>query len=273
MNIIPARYTEVLYNYMHNDEAKAKILQAMSTYPLYERKSQEEHIPSYIPTRDELNNAILNYYMYREIGFETFGRFLHELKTTMEEIMPYYNQMYFSTDQDYDLLYNVDYTRELTRQREDKNKDITEASQTSEGTTNTSSESNSEGSESGSVSSNNKNVISKTPQGSLTITAQNIENVPYADEVTWHKDSSSESTSSSTDTTTSGETTSSNSMTGNTETNGTRNENESTLERVKGNYGQMSYQSLLEKYRDLIINVTQMIINDPRVAELFMLVY
>ena len=75
---------------MHNDEAKSKILQAMSTYPLYERKSEQEHIPSYIPTREELNNAILNYYMYREIGFETFGRFLHELKTTMEEIMPYY---------------------------------------------------------------------------------------------------------------------------------------------------------------------------------------
>ncbi len=273
MNIIPARYTEVLYNYMHNDEAKAKIMEAMSTYPLYERKSQEEHIPSYIPTRNELNNAILNYYMYREIGFETFGRFLHELKTTMEEIMPYYNQMYFSTDQDYDLLYNVDYTRELTRQREDKNKDITEASQTSEGTTNTSSESNSEGSTSATVNTNNKNVESATPQGQISITAQNIDSVSYADNVKWNKDSSSESGTNSTETTSSGETTQSNTMNGNTETNGTRNENESTLERVKGNYGQMSYQNLLEKYRELIINVTQMIINDPRVAELFMLVY
>lgn len=273
MNIIPARYTEVLYNYMHNDEAKAKILQAMSTYPLYERKSQEEHIPSYIPTRNELNNAILNYYMYREIGFETFGRFLHELKTTMEEIMPYYNQMYFSTDQDYDLLYNADYTRELTRQREDKNKDITEASQTSEGTTNTSSESTSEGSTSATVNTNNKNVESATPQGQISITAQNIDSVSYADNVKWNKDSSSESGSNSAETTSSGETTQSNTINGNTEINGTRNENESTLERVKGNYGQMSYQSLLEKYRELIINVTQMIINDPRIAELFMLVY
>lgn len=273
MNIIPARYTEVLYNYMHNDEAKAKILQAMSTYPLYERKSQEEHIPSYIPTRNELNNAILNYYMYREIGFETFGRFLHELKTTMEEIMPYYNQMYFSTDQDYDLLYNVDYTREITRQREDKNKDITEASQSSEGTTNTSSESNSEGSTSATVNTNNKNVESATPQGQISITAQNIDSVSYADNVKWNKDSSSESGSNSAETTSSGETTQSNTINGNTEINGTRNENESTVERVKGNYGQMSYQSLLEKYRELIINVTQMIINDPRIAELFMLVY
>ena len=130
MNIIPARYTEVLVNLLNNDEAKAKIMEAMSTYPMYQRKSTEEHIPCYIPTREELNNAILNYYMYREIGFETFGRFLHELKTTMEEIMPYYNQLYFSTDQDYDLLYNVDYTRNITREREDTNTDTSEASQT-----------------------------------------------------------------------------------------------------------------------------------------------
>ena len=79
MNIIPAKYTEVLVNLLNNPEAKSKIDQAMSTYPLYQRKSVEEYIPSYIPTREELNNKILNYYRYREIGQETFGRFLFEL--------------------------------------------------------------------------------------------------------------------------------------------------------------------------------------------------
>lgn len=265
MNIIPARYTEVLYNYMQNDEAKAKIMEAMSTYPMYQRKSTEEHIPCYIPTREQLNNAILNYYMYREIGFETFGRFLHELKTTMEEIMPYYNQLYFSTDQDYDLLYNVDYTREITREREDTNKDTSEASQTTE----SNSTNSTEGSTSATVNSNNKNVNSKTPQGELSITAQNIDNIPYADNVGWNKDISSESGTNESESSTN----STGSTTGTSETNGTRNENESTLERVKGNYGQMSYQTLLQQYRDLITNVTQMIINDPRVVELFMLVY
>lgn len=257
MDIIPARYTEVLVNYMNNDTAKAKIMEAMSYYPLYQRKSTEEHIPCYIPTREELNNAILNYYMYREIGFETFGRFLFELKTTLNEIMPYYNQLFFSTDQDYDILYNVDYTREITRQREDTNHDTSEGTQTTQGTdsSNTSS----------TVNSYNKHVNSQTPQGQISITAQNIDNVNYADDVKWNKDTS-------TDTGTSSGTTSSSSSS-NGELNGQRNENESTLEKVKGNYGQMSYQSLLEKYRELIINVTQQIINDPRIAELFMLVY
>lgn len=265
MNIIPARYTEVLVNLLNNDEAKAKIMEAMSTYPIYERKSTEEHIPSYIPTREELNNAILNYYMYREIGFETFGRFLHELKTTMEEIMPYYNQLYFSTDQDYDLLYNVDYTREITREREDTNTDTSEATQTSESETT----SNTEGSTTATVNSNNKNVNSKTPQSEISITAQNIDSVSYADNVSWNKDISNESGTNESESTTN----TTGSTTGTSETNGQRNENESTLERVKGNYGMMSYQSLLKAYRELIINVTQQIINDPRVAELFMLVY
>ena len=265
MNIIPARYTEVLYNYLQNDEAKAKIMESMSTYPMYQRKSEQEHIPSYIPTREELNNAILNYYMYREIGFETFGRFLHELKTTMEEIMPYYNQLYFSTDQDYDLLYNVDYTREITREREDTNKDTSEATQTSE----TNSNATDETTTTAHVDNYNKNVNSKTPQGQLTITAKNINNVDYADEVSWNHDDNTDTATSNGE----NETHTTGSTTGTSETNGTRNENESTFERVKGNYGQISYQSLLKAYRELITNVTQQIINDPRVAELFMLVY
>ena len=249
MNIIPARYTEVLVNYMNNTEAKAKIMEAMSKYPLYQRKSLEKHIPCYIPTREELNKAILDYYMYREIGFETFGRFLFELETALNEIMPYYNQLYFSTDQDYDLLYNVDYTREITREKEDNSESTQSSSGTDSNTTNST------------VNSYNKNVKSATPQGQLSITAQNINNVSYADNVSWNHDNS-------TDIATSNGTTSATS-----ESNGTLNENESTLEKVKGNYGQMSYQSLLEKYRELVINVTQQIINDPRIAELFMLVY
>lgn len=249
MNIIPARYTEVLVNLLNDPTAKSKIDEAMSTYPIYVGKSLQNHIPSYIPTREQLNNAILNYYRYREIGFETFGRFLFELETALNEIMPYYNQLFFSTDQDYDILYNVDYTREITREKEDNSEGSQSATTSDSSTTNST------------INAYNKKVNSQTPQGQISITAQNIDNVSYADEVTWNHDNS-------TDTANSNGTTSATS-----ESNGTLNENESTLERVKGNYGQMSYQSLLRAYRDLIINVTQQIINDPRIAELFMLVY
>ena len=74
--IIPARYTEVLDNLLRNEDANNAIVQAMSTYPLYQTDPNKvkQYGTSYrIPTREELNTKILNYYRYREIGQETFG--------------------------------------------------------------------------------------------------------------------------------------------------------------------------------------------------------
>ena len=249
MNIIPAHYTEVLINLLNNPLAKEKIDTAMSTYPLYQSKSKEEYIPTYIPTREELNNKILNYYKYREIGFETFGRFLDELETALVEIMPRYNQLYFSADQDFNVTYNVDYKRTIDRNKEGTNNLETTSSATD--TSNTSS----------SINSYSKDVESQTPQGQLNITAQNINSVDYADKVNWNSNQSSDSATS----------TGNSSTTGNSS--GDNTEQESTIETTKGNFGVVSAQDLILKYRQTILNIDQMIINDPRIQELFMLVY
>ena len=249
MNIIPAHYTEVLINLLNNPIAKQEIDVAMSSYPLYQSKSKEEYIPTYIPTRQELNNKILNYYKYREIGFETFGRFLDELETALLEIMPKYNQLYFSADQDFNVTYNVDYKRTIDRNKEGSN-NLETTSQASD-STNTSA----------SVNSYSKNINSKTPQGDLDITAQNINNVSYADEVNWNQNQSTDTANSSGSSSTSGNSTSDNT------------EQESTVETTKGNFGVVSAQDLILKYRQTILNIDQMIINDPRIQELFMLIY
>ena len=94
---VHAKYTVVLKTLLDNKEAKEKIEKALSSYPIYTATSKNEYIPNIIPTRSELNEKILNYYKYREIGFETFGRFVDELEIAMKEIMPYYNQLYEST--------------------------------------------------------------------------------------------------------------------------------------------------------------------------------
>lgn len=249
MNIIPAHYTEVLINLLNNPKAKQEIDVAMSSYPLYQSKSKEEYIPTYIPTRQELNNKILNYYKYREIGFETFGRFLDELETALIEIMPRYNQLYFSADQDFNVTYNVDYKRTIDRNKEGSN-NLETTSQATD-TSNTSS----------SINNYSKNINSKTPQGDLDITAQNINNVSYADEVNWNQNQSSDSATSTGNSSTSGNSTSDNT------------EQESTIETTKGNFGVVSAQDLILKYRQTILNIDQMIINDLRIQELFMLVY
>lgn len=44
--------------------------------------------------RERLQKKIEDHYRFRQIGFETVGRFKHYLKTRMCEIMPYYVQVY-----------------------------------------------------------------------------------------------------------------------------------------------------------------------------------
>ena len=242
LNSITARYTEVLYNIINSENGSVALNKAMSTYPLYVSTSQREYgQPNIIPTREQLNNKILNYYKYREIGFETVGRFLDELETSLNEIMPYYNQLFYSADQDFNMIYNVDYKRTIDRDRDN--------------TSNTTATSNTTTSES--TTSNNKTVSSDTPQSNISTANTDIDNVEYANNISWNKDTGSGSGTSN----------------GSATTSGTGNETESTVETTKGNFGVVSAQDLIKKYREIIINIEQQIINDPRITELFMLVY
>lgn len=244
--MIPAKYTEVIYNLVNNPQTKSKIDEAMSSYPLYQSNNQHIYrIPNIVPTREELNKKILNYYMYREIGFETVGRFLQELEISLNEIMPYYNQLFYSADQDFNIIYNVDYQRTINRDlagNTSTESSVTDSTETSTETT-----------------SNSKHVSSDTPQNQLSITNKQIDSVDYANQVDWNKDDATSSGSSSGESNSSGT--------------GTNREIESTLETTKGNFGVVSAQDLIKKYREIIINIEQQIINDPRIVELFMLVY
>ena len=238
--IIPARYTEVLDNLLRNEQAKADIDEAMSSYPLYETDESivREYGTAYaVPTREELNNKILNYYRFREIGQETFGRWLFELKTALDEIMPKYNQLFYSADQDFNPIYNVDYKKSVV------------------GSENSTSNTTSTGTDSSTNEEYSKSVNSRTPQTELSIGNTGIDNIEYADDASWGKST--------------GGTTGTNTTTGNTSSNGSN----SVVETTKGNFGVTSAQDLIKKYREVIINIEQEIINDPRIVELFMLIY
>lgn len=238
--LIPARYTEVLDNLLRNEDAKDAIEQAMSTYPLYETNPNLTKVygTAYkVPTRKELNDKILNFYRFREIGQETFGRWLFELETALNEIMPKYNQLFYSADQDFNPIYNVDYKKTIM------------------GEQNANTNSTSTGNDSSTNEEFTKSVNAKTPQDLLNISNTGIDSVNYADDASWGKAS--------------GSTTGTNTTTGNTSSNGSN----STIETTKGNFGVTSAQDLIIKYRDTIINIEQQIINDPRIKELFMLIY
>lgn len=255
------RYTVTLESILMDPEANKKVMEALSTYPLYVKKSKEEYIPSIVPTRDELNAKILNHYMFDEIGSETVGQFLFRLKTAMNEIMPYYNQLFFSADQDYNIIYNVDYVKTM-----EKN-----ASESSQSTSNSSSESSSQSETDSSQNlngeNNSKNVNSKTPQSILNISTENIDSIPYASEATWNRDKNKSSSTGNSDTT--------QQATGSATTSGSgsRSANEGVTETIKGNFGVVSAQDLVQKYRDIIINIEEQIIEDPKIQNCFMLVY
>ena len=238
--IIPAQYTEVLDNLLRNDDARNAIDTAMSEYPLYE--TDESLTRTYgtaykVPTRSELNEKILNHYRYQEIGQETFGRWLFELKTALNEIMPYYNQLFYSADQDFNPIYNVDYRKTIM------------------GSQNATSNTTSTGNDSTTNEEFTKSVNSKTPQDLLALDNTDIDSVNYADNADWGKAS--------------GTTTGTNTTTGNASSNGST----SSIETTKGNFGVVSAQDLILKYRETIINIEQQIINDPRIKELFMLIF
>lgn len=121
---------------------------------------------------------ILKHYYLREICSETVGIWKLWLNTRLEEILPYYNQLYKSALLEFNPLYDVNITRTHNRtidENKTENGTITETStdkntgsgtrdNTASGTNNNSGTSN----VSDSGSSNSKDLYSDTPQGALT---------------------------------------------------------------------------------------------------------
>lgn len=61
--------------------------------------------------RTVLETKILKHYYTREIGVETVGLWLFRLETKLNEIMPYYNQLYKSATLNFNPFYDTDYSR------------------------------------------------------------------------------------------------------------------------------------------------------------------
>ena len=114
--------------------------------------------------RDTLNNNILNHYYENEIGFETAPLFRFYLNQKLNEIMPYYNELYKVQKKLVDenlLLNNVNLTEQLT------GSNTTETSSTSQS------------------SNNGKNLFQDTPQGQISQT--DIDNQTWATNLTLNK--------------------------------------------------------------------------------------
>lgn len=200
--------------------------------------------------REQLNNKIIQHYYFREIGFETEALFKNRLNQKMNEIMPYYNQMYESSKLKIDPLSTIDLEEVFSRK----------SKTTGEGTSSTSGTGN---------NTNNFNSTDTTDYGKISkfsdiaqaqTTPNEILNDKYLTSATvddgQDKNTNTGTNTSQTESTTSGTSTDE------------RNLDEDTTLTRKGNNGSASESELLNMYRETFLNIDMMIIDD--LDELFL---
>lgn len=280
--MIYGRYSTVLKNLMDNEQTAAALNKALSSYPLYEPKNPSLY--SIIPTREEINTKLLNHYKYREIGFETVGRFLDELEISMCEIMPYYNQLMSSEDMMNsieDIFGNIDITESYEETSSGNSQSSSDGNVTASSNTSSESSANSstssDNSSDSSGSNKSKTISSQTPANELSITAADINKIGYADNAEWQVNDNASHSEGSESSTSESQSTASDTSTSSQKTENTSNiESETTRKHTlnrKGNQGVNTYAHDMLEFRELFLNIVQRIINDNRIAELFMTVY
>lgn len=216
--------------------------------------------------RNVLCKKILKHYFTREIGAETYAQWKLWLDVRLNEIMPYYNQLYKSALLEFNPMYDVDIT--TTRSNKvDGTTDVTDKvvgkdSRDVKRSTSFNNETTDSKSNEGSNSANGMEMFSDTPQGTLN----GVESGTYLTNATKKTDSSNYSGSengssraegSGTDNTTD-VTDKSTDKTGKT----TVSTTEEYLETIKGKNGGASYAKMLTEYRKTFVNIDMQIIND-----------
>lgn len=234
--------------------------------------------------RQVLCRKILKHYYTREIAHETVGRWKLALNAKLNEIMPYYNQLYKSELLEFNPFYDVDLTRSRESSGTRDTTGSTSNTSTESGTntktdTVTSNETSSDTSETTESNTNNTdtnentlNRFSDTPQNSMD--TQGIDDsVPLTTVTKINENVNVNSTGSKT-----GKVDSSGSVdktindtikgTDSREINGSGastenvNSTDKYIETVMGKQGTESYSSMLMKFRDTFINIDMMIIEE-----------
>ena len=236
-----------------------------------------------------LETKILKHYYTREISEETYGLWKLRLDTALNEIMPYYNQLYKSAILEFNPLYDVDvqrtYTKVLdgTESGTSSGKGKGSATGKSNDTTKTTREATSTNANSGNKSmsteqteestKNHTDKYSDTPQGALTnvVAGKYLTNARIIDDTesaTLNKTDSethSDTTTITDKDSTKNETASENSTTSETETSNSSNKKidntETYIETVRGKQGTTDYSEMIMKFRDTLINIDMMVID------------
>lgn len=206
--------------------------------------------------RNVLCTKILKHYYTREIGAETYALWKLWLDTRLNEIMPYYNKMYESAAIEYNPVYNVEVTTTKsgssteTAKRDYMNDSVNTYANNQRNTYD------------GTVTDkvDNLSAFSDTPQGML----QGVDTLAYLTNATKIEGENSRVDDN--------ERIIEENNTHELHTDGTENNSvnntDEWVHKVLGKTGNSSYSQLIKEYRNALINVDMMIINELK--DLFM---
>lgn len=217
--------------------------------------------------RGVLETKILRHYYTREIAHETVGLWKLKLCTKLNEIMPFYNQLYKSELLAFNPLFDVDLTRERkvdsTGTRDTSTKTDIEVDTNSDG--NRHADVTLKNDTSSTDTGKRKQMYSDTPQGAIT----DLEAGKYLTNATINDDLNIVTTTGtgSTGTDENTENNSNSSTNSNVSSNTDITNLENYIETIKGKQGTQSYSSLLKEFRETFLNIDMMIIDD--LEELF----
>lgn len=241
--------------------------------------------------REVLETKILKHYYTREIALESVGLWKLKLDTKLNEIMPYYNQLYKSQLLEFNPFYDVDLTTDHKLTRNEKadqkakivttetvniNEDSTVNNDSNSTTNNSSNETNDQ---TNNVTKTHFDKYSDTPQGALA----NIENGSYLTNVRLVNDTDTQTNHNSVVGNDESHSSSTNITDSESNSNSKRDSNTSNtsnkdiitiddyLQHVKGKNGSSSYSSLLNEYRTTFLNIDMLIITE--LSELFFNLY
>lgn len=201
--------------------------------------------------KEVLETKILKHFYFREIGFETVALWKIKLDTKLNEIMPYYNQLYKSELLKFNPLYDVDYTKHYNLKHDGLQEEETATDTTLKGDTKTDTTTN--------ATNSNKELYSDTPQGAI----DGLESGRYLTNATINS-GSNQNVVDGTETV---------DQIGTSDMAGKRTVNniDDYLETVQGKQGMSSYSKLLLEYRQTFLNIDMMVLNDLK--DLFMLLW
>lgn len=122
MSLVTTKLKDIIVNVGGRDQF---VNFCMKNYPIFD----ETH-------RNQLNQKIIDHYYFREIGMETVEIFLFSLARKLNEVMPLYNQFYYSESIKFDPLSTIDINSVTTASNSDSSENSSNSNSDNKTTSN-----------------------------------------------------------------------------------------------------------------------------------------